>query len=170
MTAWTRADGQDERRQTSQQKYHPDSEGTNGYHLRPSLYILTGTIYSSHGLPLFGSPSACSTLHPFLIMSLSEKRERSTTPQWSDANDVEPSKKKPGQSWKQNEEHVLPKNNLGIVFFGLMSCTFLAALDQVCSELLMFTPSYDAVLIRRHVCFSLNPADYCGHSTAYHCR
>ena len=103
-------------------------------------------------------------------MSLSEKRERSTTPQGSDANDVEPSKKKPGQSWKQNEEHVLPKNNLGIVLFGLMSCTFLAALDQVCSELLMFTPSYDAVLIHHHVCFSLNPADYCGHSTAYHCR
>lgn len=36
----------------------------------------------------------------------------------------------PGQSWKQNEEHVLPHNRLGIVFFGLMSCTFLAALDQ----------------------------------------
>ena len=37
----------------------------------------------------------------------------------------------PGQSWKENEEHVLPHNRLGIVFFGLMSCTFLAALDQV---------------------------------------
>lgn len=33
--------------------------------------------------------------------------------------------------WKDNEEHVLPKNRLGIVFFGLMACTFLAALDQV---------------------------------------
>lgn len=41
------------------------------------------------------------------------------------------SKHKPGESWKQNEEHVLPQNKLGIVFFGLMSCTFLAALDQV---------------------------------------
>ena len=40
----------------------------------------------------------------------------------------------PGQSWKQNEEHVLPHNRLGIVFFGLMSCTFLAALDQVSSK------------------------------------
>lgn len=39
---------------------------------------------------------------------------------------------KPGQSWKQHEEHVLPHNRIGIVFFGLMSCTFLAALDQVC--------------------------------------
>ncbi|EKM55449.1 uncharacterized protein PHACADRAFT_256078 [Phanerochaete carnosa HHB-10118-sp] len=36
----------------------------------------------------------------------------------------------PGQSWKQNEEHVLPHNRIGIVFFGLMACTFLAALDQ----------------------------------------
>ncbi|KAK7693540.1 hypothetical protein QCA50_003109 [Cerrena zonata] len=64
-------------------------------------------------------------------MTSSEKRESTTTPQGSDLHDVEPSKKlKPGQAWKQNEEHVLPKNNLGIVFFGLMSCTFLAALDQ----------------------------------------
>jgi len=39
-------------------------------------------------------------------------------------------KSKPGQSWKQGEEHVLPKNNMPIVFAGLMCCTFLAALDQ----------------------------------------
>ncbi|KZT26422.1 MFS general substrate transporter [Neolentinus lepideus HHB14362 ss-1] len=39
-------------------------------------------------------------------------------------------KARPGESWKSQEEHVLPKNRLGIVFFGLMSCTFLAALDQ----------------------------------------
>ncbi|KIJ68901.1 hypothetical protein HYDPIDRAFT_79646 [Hydnomerulius pinastri MD-312] len=39
-------------------------------------------------------------------------------------------KAKPGASWSQNEEHVLPKNRLGIVFFGLMCSTFLAALDQ----------------------------------------
>ncbi|KAI0831279.1 MFS amino acid permease [Trametes gibbosa] len=37
---------------------------------------------------------------------------------------------KPGQHWKQHEEHVLPKNNIPIVFTGLMCCTFLAALDQ----------------------------------------
>ncbi|THH27245.1 hypothetical protein EUX98_g6938 [Antrodiella citrinella] len=36
----------------------------------------------------------------------------------------------PGQSWKNDEEHVLPKNRLGIVFTGLMCCIFLAALDQ----------------------------------------
>lgn len=42
-----------------------------------------------------------------------------------------PQKHVPGQSWKEGEEHVLPHNRLGIVFFGLMSCTFLAALDQV---------------------------------------
>ncbi|KAH7913996.1 major facilitator superfamily domain-containing protein [Hygrophoropsis aurantiaca] len=34
-----------------------------------------------------------------------------------------------GASWK-TEEHVLPKNRLGIVLFGLMCSTFLAALDQ----------------------------------------
>ncbi|KAF8844500.1 MFS general substrate transporter [Paxillus ammoniavirescens] len=39
-------------------------------------------------------------------------------------------KSKPGVSWKEKEEHVLPKNRLGIVFFGLMCSTFLAALDQ----------------------------------------
>ncbi|EIN07242.1 MFS general substrate transporter [Punctularia strigosozonata HHB-11173 SS5] len=35
-----------------------------------------------------------------------------------------------GAHWKQNEEHVLPHNRLGIVFTGLMLTTFLAALDQ----------------------------------------
>ncbi|CAL1704737.1 unnamed protein product [Somion occarium] len=61
----------------------------------------------------------------------SEKRERSATPQEPDNHDLEGKQhKRPGQSWKAGEEHVLPKNRLGIVFFGLMSCTFLAALDQ----------------------------------------
>ncbi|KAF8843668.1 MFS general substrate transporter [Paxillus ammoniavirescens] len=36
----------------------------------------------------------------------------------------------PGASWNQKEEHVLPKNRLGIVLFGLMCAMFLAALDQ----------------------------------------
>jgi hypothetical protein len=42
-----------------------------------------------------------------------------------------PVKEKPGASWKKDEEHVVPKNRIGIVFFGLMCSTFLAALDQV---------------------------------------
>lgn len=41
------------------------------------------------------------------------------------------SKAKPGASWKEKEQHVVPKNRLGIVLFGLMCSTFLAALDQV---------------------------------------
>ncbi|KAH9946136.1 MFS amino acid permease [Epithele typhae] len=42
-----------------------------------------------------------------------------------------PSEKvKPGSTWKQNEEHVLPKNRMSLVFTGLMCCVFLAALDQ----------------------------------------
>ena len=40
-------------------------------------------------------------------------------------------KTKPGASWKANEQHVLPKNNMPLVFSGLMLCVFLAALDQV---------------------------------------
>ncbi|KAI6005455.1 major facilitator superfamily domain-containing protein [Pisolithus albus] len=36
----------------------------------------------------------------------------------------------PGASWQDKEEHVLPKNRLGIVFLGLMCSVFLAALDQ----------------------------------------
>ncbi|KAI0807335.1 MFS amino acid permease [Fomes fomentarius] len=39
-------------------------------------------------------------------------------------------KTKPGKHWKDNEEHVLPKNRMSLVFTGLMACTFLAALDQ----------------------------------------
>ncbi|KAG8217743.1 hypothetical protein J3R82DRAFT_5903 [Butyriboletus roseoflavus] len=41
------------------------------------------------------------------------------------------SKAEPGASWKANEQHIVPKNRLGIVFFGLMCSIFLAALDQV---------------------------------------
>jgi hypothetical protein len=44
---------------------------------------------------------------------------------------VKEAKEKPGASWKKDEEHVVPKNRIGIVFFGLMCSTFLAALDQV---------------------------------------
>ena len=40
-------------------------------------------------------------------------------------------KHRPGGTWRDNEEHVLPNNRLGIVFSGLMACIFLAALDQV---------------------------------------
>ncbi|KIM59170.1 hypothetical protein SCLCIDRAFT_1217953 [Scleroderma citrinum Foug A] len=39
-------------------------------------------------------------------------------------------KSAPGATWKNNEEHIVPKNRLGIVFAGLMCSVFLAALDQ----------------------------------------
>ncbi|KAF9052922.1 MFS general substrate transporter [Panaeolus papilionaceus] len=42
----------------------------------------------------------------------------------------EKQKGQPGASWKADETHLLPKNRLGIVFTGLMACTFLAAIDQ----------------------------------------
>ncbi|KAI9571312.1 MFS general substrate transporter [Boletus coccyginus] len=41
-----------------------------------------------------------------------------------------PPKTEPGASWREKEQHVVPKNRLGFVFFGLMCSTFLAALDQ----------------------------------------
>ncbi|KAG2137516.1 MFS general substrate transporter [Suillus clintonianus] len=43
---------------------------------------------------------------------------------------VNEAKERPGASWKKKEEHVVPKNRLSIVFFGLMCTVFLAALDQ----------------------------------------
>ncbi|KAL1947869.1 hypothetical protein VTO73DRAFT_13593 [Trametes versicolor] len=58
----------------------------------------------------------------------SKELDRDATPAPSTAD---PEKgRKPGQHWKYNEEHVLPKNNIPVVFCGLMCCTFLAALDQ----------------------------------------
>ncbi|KAG6823540.1 hypothetical protein H0H93_003449, partial [Arthromyces matolae] len=40
------------------------------------------------------------------------------------------SKHEPGASWRDNEEHRIPPNRLGLVFPGLMLTVFLAALDQ----------------------------------------
>lgn len=57
------------------------------------------------------------------------------TTQYESHSPVEKEKAQPGASWKDKEEHVLPKNRLGIVLFGLMCTIFLAALDQVSPEL-----------------------------------
>ncbi|KAF9053859.1 MFS general substrate transporter [Hymenopellis radicata] len=54
--------------------------------------------------------------------------EVEATPQ--DLPDPVKRKAKPGESWKSLETHVLPKNNMVVVFIGLMCCTFLAAIDQ----------------------------------------
>ncbi|KAG1836612.1 MFS general substrate transporter [Suillus subluteus] len=43
---------------------------------------------------------------------------------------VEEANKRSGASWKTVEEHVIPKNRMGIVFFGLMCTIFLVAIDQ----------------------------------------
>lgn len=43
---------------------------------------------------------------------------------------VKEAKERPGASWKKDEEDVVPKNRISIVFFGLMCSTFLAALDS----------------------------------------
>ncbi|KAF9469176.1 MFS general substrate transporter [Collybia nuda] len=52
------------------------------------------------------------------------------TPAVSEHDTPDGGKAKPGASWKADETHVLPKNRLPIVFFGLMACVFLAAIDQ----------------------------------------
>jgi len=44
---------------------------------------------------------------------------------------TEGKKAKPGATWKEGETHVLPHNNIPVVFAAFMACTFLAALDQV---------------------------------------
>lgn len=52
---------------------------------------------------------------------------------------MEEKKAKHGAAWKAGETHVLPNNNLPVVFTSFMFCTFLAALDQV--SLLEFYPT-----------------------------
>lgn len=52
-------------------------------------------------------------------------------PQPTPAPSAHAEKIEPGAAWKDGETHVLPKNNLPIVFTALGFCTFLAALDQV---------------------------------------
>ena len=47
-------------------------------------------------------------------------------------------KKKPGASWKANEEQHLPENRLYIVFSGLMLCVFLAALGKSIASIQIF--------------------------------
>ena len=39
-------------------------------------------------------------------------------------NDTPPTKHVNGNSWQANEEQVLPKNNLPLVFFALLLATF----------------------------------------------
>ena len=77
----------------------------------------------------------------------------------SATNDVEKSvQEKHGGSRIQDEEHVIPKNSLGVVFFGLMCCIFLAALDQVCRD-----------ISRLHIHNIICPTDRCGNCSADHC-
>ncbi|KAI0082659.1 MFS general substrate transporter [Panus rudis PR-1116 ss-1] len=63
-------------------------------------------------------------------MASQDVKRESVTPTVSEGLHGDEKHHKPGQSWKEHEEHVLPKNNLPVVFAGLMACTFLAALDQ----------------------------------------
>src|SRR6266849_10972091 len=76
--------------------------------------------------PHASSPVLASTISPHgIVTPVQENREKHTG--------------KAGASWKANEQHVLPPNRLWIVFPGLMCCVFLAALDQVRSQLCLFS-------------------------------
>ena len=44
-------------------------------------------------------------------------------------------KTEPGQNWKANEEHVVPQNNIPLVFCALMLTLFLVRLIETCSRL-----------------------------------
>ncbi|KAJ3989453.1 MFS general substrate transporter [Lentinula detonsa] len=68
--------------------------------------------------------AASPTTKPERISSVKESDEGPVT-----ATTV-PGKKEPGQSWKENETHVLPHNRLPLVFLGFMCTIFLAAMDQ----------------------------------------
>ncbi|KAJ3744807.1 MFS general substrate transporter [Lentinula detonsa] len=68
--------------------------------------------------------AASPTTKPEHISSVKESDEGPVT-----ATAV-PGKKEPGQSWKENETHVLPHNRLPLVFLGFMCTIFLAAMDQ----------------------------------------
>ena len=49
----------------------------------------------------------------------------------SDEPEKRPHRAQAGATWKAHEQHVLPKNNLPVVFSGIALAVFLAALDQV---------------------------------------
>jgi hypothetical protein len=67
--------------------------------------------------PLRPSPDPAPTNSPHEIVPVQEKDNKTRA------------------SWMANERHVLPENRFWIVFPGLMCCVFLAALDQVRTQL-----------------------------------
>jgi hypothetical protein len=80
----------------------------------------------SHNPLNTSNPDLASANFPHRIVApVQEKQEKHTG--------------KAGASWKANEQHVLPHNRFWIVFPGLMCCIFLAALDQVRSQLCLFS-------------------------------
>jgi hypothetical protein len=78
--------------------------------------------------PLRPSPDPAPTNSPHDIVPVQENLEKDN-------------KTRASADARANERQVLPENRLWIVFPGLMCCIFLAALDQVCSQLCLFLPS-----------------------------
>ena len=83
----------------------------------------------SHNPLHASSPDLASTSSPHgIVTPIQEKQEKH-----------EKHTGKARSSWKANEQQVLPHNRFWIVFPGLMCCIFLAALDQVRSQLCIFS-------------------------------
>jgi len=79
-----------------------------------------------------------------------------TTVAESSRTAVSGAKAGPAVSWKEEEEHVVPPNRIGIVFFGLMCSAFLAALDQV-----------SAIIFRDNLSLTNMPPDHHSHCFAH---
>ena len=112
--------------------------------------VLLPSIQSHRGRPLKYQHNPWATC-TFLIDSTTVKSSamaETTQPE------TPTQKSAPGATWKNNEEHIVPKNRLGIVFAGLMCSVFLAALDQV--FLLFFVDD----------CFPTDPLDHCRDGTS----
>lgn len=116
----------------------PGFSSSNKYRNDPPHRAPLAQFTSSHRSPALCSRRAHTPVVFSISIHCSSKRgkmveEKQTTPiSAPPLSDPEKDEKtKPGKHWKDNEEHVLPKNRMSLVFTGLMACTFLAALDQV---------------------------------------
>ena len=93
----------------------------------------------SHNSLHASSPELASTITPHeTVTPVQEKQEKHTG--------------KAGASWQANEQQVLPHNRFWIVFPGLMCCVFLAALDQVRSQLRLFPAAGGSLFATDHRC------------------
>lgn len=121
-------------------KRHPDA-------VCAEVGLLT-TLILGRGAGKVPTHGPLSIEHPHLPSTMSHNPLNASNPHLASTNSphriVTPvqekqEKHKAGASWKATEQQVLPHNRFWIVFPGLMCCIFLAALDQVRSQLCLFS-------------------------------